>query len=145
MASASAVRRAPGGVTGRGGPGATAGAATVDAATADAATAGAAPRPATPAEPERAATVDGHSSVQGVAFFLAFLLIALFYVWTRTEVVKATYELGKIQRQIEDERSYSQKLRLEILTLKAPDRLAAVAVQRLDMQPPGEGQVVVVE
>lgn len=94
--------------------------------------------------PEEAAP-EARSGGHLMAFFLALLAVSLFYVWTRTEVVKATYELGSLQRQIEDERQYNQKLRLEILTLKAPDRLAAVAVQRLDMQPPGEGQVVVVE
>ena len=103
------------------------------------------PAVARPAPAAKRIAGEGRSISQVAAFFAAFLLVALFYVWTRTEVVKATYELGTFQRQIEAEREYAQKLRLEILTLKAPDRLASVAVQRLDMQPPGEGQVVVVE
>ena len=71
-------------------------------------------------------------------------LVSLFYVWTRMEVVKATYALSSIQRQLEDEHRYAQKLRLEVEALEAPDRVASVASQKLGMQAPGEGRVVVV-
>lgn len=82
---------------------------------------------------------------EAMAFAMALFLVSLFFVWTRTEVVKATYELGQLQGDLSKQIQTNDKLTLELLTLKAPDRLVSVAVQKLGMQPPGDGQVRVVK
>lgn len=102
------------------------------------------PRPAPPVATKPAPKRPGWL-LHGAVFFVAFIFVSLFYVWTRTEVLKATYHLGRLQHRIESQTLYNQKLRLEKEALESPDRLAAVAVQRLGMLPPGEGRVVVVK
>lgn len=78
-------------------------------------------------------------------FFACFMAVALFYVWSHVQVVKATYDLGALQKQLDAQIERNDKLHLEIRTLRAPNRLAGVAASQLGLAAPREGQVILVQ
>ena len=78
-------------------------------------------------------------------YFGCFMLVALFYVWSHVQVVKATYELGALQKQLDAQIERNDKLHLEIRTLRAPNRLAGVAASQLGLAAPREGQVILIQ
>jgi cell division protein FtsL len=78
----------------------------------------------------------------GIAL-LCLALVALLYVWLRLQVVNLGYALSattKLQQRLEQEQ---RELRLEHATLTSPERIEAMARQRLGLRPPEKGQVIV--
>ena len=76
---------------------------------------------------------------------LIFLLIGivLIHVWLRLQVVRLGYVLSttsKLQTRLEQE---NRELKLELAKMTSPDRLEALARQRLGLVTPEKGQVVV--
>ena len=74
---------------------------------------------------------------------LGFVGGLLLHVWLRLQVVHMGYALSsaaKLQSQLEQE---NRELKVELATLTSPDRLEAMARQRLGLAPPEKGQVIV--
>jgi cell division protein FtsL len=74
---------------------------------------------------------------------LGLVGVVLVHVWLRLQVVHMGYVLSttsKLQNRLEQE---SRELKVELATLTAPDRLEAMARQRLGLRPPEKGQVFV--
>lgn len=71
-------------------------------------------------------------------------LLALFYVWSRVQVIQLGYELNTLKRQNEDIGKQISNLELDIAKLKSPKRLEEVARKELGMQPPAAEQIVLV-
>jgi len=68
--------------------------------------------------------------------------LGIFHVWSRTRVLDAGYEFGRLEaenRRLLDERD---RLNLEVATLRSPGRLERYARERLGMAPPAPGTVV---
>lgn len=96
---------------------------------------------------ERAARGNRHQRrlrVITIAFLaLSLVGVALLHVWLRLQVVHMGYVLAttsKLQNQLEQE---NRELKVELATLTSPDRLEAMARQRLGLRPPEKGQVIV--
>ena len=80
--------------------------------------------------------------VVGVAAF-ALIGVVLIHVWLRLQVVQMGYvlsTLSKLQGRLEQE---NRELTVELATLTSPERLEALARNRLGLVPPAKGQVVV--
>lgn len=76
---------------------------------------------------------------------LALCLIGavLVHVWLRLQVVQLGYVLSttsKLRERLEQE---NRELKVELATLNSPDRLEALARQRLGLVPPEKGQVII--
>jgi cell division protein FtsL len=74
---------------------------------------------------------------------LCLASVALLYVWLRLQVVNLGYALSattKLQQRLEQEQ---RELKLELATLTSPERVEAMARQRLGLRPPEKGQVIV--
>jgi cell division protein FtsL len=74
---------------------------------------------------------------------LVLVGVTLLHVWLRLQVVHMGYVLAttsKLQNQLEQE---NRELKVELATLTSPDRLEAMARQRLGLRPPEKGQVIV--
>ena len=74
---------------------------------------------------------------------LCLASVALLYVWLRLQVLNQGYALStttKLQQRLEQEQ---RELKLELATLTSPERLEAMARQRLGLRPPERGQVIV--
>ena len=72
---------------------------------------------------------------------LVLAAVAVFHVWSRTQVVAAGYALGELQRDHVNLTSEHDRLRIEVETLRSPAALEKVARTRLGMAPPAPGAV----
>ena len=78
----------------------------------------------------------------GVASVLVITL--LFWAWQQFELLRHGYQLEELQRHRAAEEDAARHLRLEIETLRAPQRIEKLA-QRLGMIEPGPLDAVVLE
>ena len=81
--------------------------------------------------------------VLGVFLGLGLIVTVLVHVWLRLQVVRMGYVLSttsKLQTRLEQE---NRELKVELATLTSPDRLEALARQRLGLATPEKGQVIV--
>lgn len=73
---------------------------------------------------------------------LAFAVVGVFHVWSRTQVLASSYDLGRVESEHRRLLSERDRLRIEVATLRAPGRLERFARTRLGMAPPAPGAVV---
>ncbi|BCA55823.1 hypothetical protein W02_29630 [Nitrospira sp. KM1] len=75
---------------------------------------------------------------------LAGLCLVFVFVWERVEVVRLGYQIERLKIQkvlLERERDH---LQVKSSALTAPERIAKVAVDKLGLFPPQQGQVFMV-
>ena len=73
---------------------------------------------------------------------LALLTMIMLCVWSRLEVVRLGYEISKLQQAEIQLREESKKLRLEIASLGALQRIEHIAATKLGMIQPGDKDVI---
>ena len=79
----------------------------------------------------------------GVAGFL--VLVLLFSAWQHFELLRHGYRLEQMQKERAQEAEINRHLRLEIETLRSPERIERLATDRLHMVAPGPGESAVIE
>ena len=74
---------------------------------------------------------------------LVLMAVALFYVWSHIHMTELEYmvaaEMSMKEKLVEEQR----KLKVEIATLKSPQRLEAIAKEQLQMTYPTRDQVII--
>jgi cell division protein FtsL len=80
-----------------------------------------------------------------VAMVGLIVLVFLFSAWQRTELLRHGYQIEEMQRQRATEEELGRRLRLEIETLRAPDRIEALATGRLHLVAPSRDEAIVIE
>jgi cell division protein FtsL len=78
-----------------------------------------------------------------VAGFL--VLVLLFSAWQHFELLRHGYQLEELHRARVAEEEAGRQLRLEIDTLRAPQRIESLAIERLHLVAPSAGEAVVLE
>ena len=78
-----------------------------------------------------------------VAGFL--VLVRLVSAWQHFELLRHGYQIEELQRQRTAEEDIARRLRLEIDTLKAPQRIEALATQQLHLVTPTRDEAIVIE
>lgn len=78
-------------------------------------------------------------------WLIAVTMLALFYVWSRIQVVQYGYENATLTRQSDELSKQISSLEIEIAKLKSPARLEDVAKKELGMRPPSAEQTVIVK
>ncbi len=79
----------------------------------------------------------------GLAAFLVIVL--LFSAWQHFELLRHGYRVEQMQRERAAEEEAARHLRLEIDTLRAPQRIEALATRRLRLVAPSKDEAVVIE
>ena len=79
----------------------------------------------------------------GVAAFL--VLVLLFSAWQHFELLRHGYRLEEMQRERASEEAINRHLRLEIETLRSPERIERMATGRLRMVAPSADDAIVIE
>jgi cell division protein FtsL len=74
-----------------------------------------------------------------------FVAVVLFSGWQRVELLQHGYRVERMQEQRADEAEINRHLKLEIETLKSPQRIEMLATQRLHLVAPETGAAVVIE
>ena len=71
--------------------------------------------------------------------------VLLFSAWQHFELLRHGYRLEQMQRDRAAENDINRHLRLEMETLRAPQRIEKLATERLGMVAPSDGEAVVLE
>lgn len=79
----------------------------------------------------------------GIFSLLVFVL--LFSAWQHFELLRHGYRIEQVQRDRADEDDINRHLRLELETLRAPQRIEKIATEKLGMVRPGTSDTVVLE
>jgi cell division protein FtsL len=79
----------------------------------------------------------------GVAGFL--VLVLLVSAWQHFELLRHGYQVEELQRQRAAEEDTARRLRLEIDTLKSPQRIETLATQQLHLVAPNRDEAIVIE
>ena len=82
---------------------------------------------------------------QSIAIGCVLVLVGLFTAWQHFELIRRGYRLEEMQRQRAAQEDITRHLRLEIETLRAPQRVEKIATQQLGMVEPGPSEAVVIE
>ncbi|GAB4175347.1 MAG: hypothetical protein Tsb0017_13630 [Geothermobacteraceae bacterium] len=70
------------------------------------------------------------------------LVVALFFVWTRLQVVSLDYDIGRLEGDLRKLQAQSRQLKLEVASLSRPDRIEALARKQLKLEFPTPRQIV---
>ncbi len=82
---------------------------------------------------------------QSLAVGAALVIVLLFSAWQHFELLRHGYKLEQMQRDRATESDVNRHLRLEMETLRAPQRIEKLATERLGMVAPRDGEAVVLE
>jgi cell division protein FtsL len=76
---------------------------------------------------------------------LVLMAVALLYVWSHVNMTKLEYqvaeEIGIKERLLEEQK----KLKVEVATLKAPQRIEVIAQNKIQMSYPDRDQVILIK
>ena len=86
-----------------------------------------------------------HELWQSVGIGVVLVLVLLFSAWQHFELLRHGYRLEQMQQERAAEDDINRHLRLEIETLRAPQRIEALATERLGMVAPGADEATVLE
>jgi cell division protein FtsL len=76
---------------------------------------------------------------------VCLVLVALFSAWQHFELLRHGYRHDQLQQALGEEEEIGRHLRLEIETLRAPERIERLAMESLHLTEPGPGAVIVLE
>src|ERR687891_235006 len=82
---------------------------------------------------------------QSVGIGVVLVLVLMFSAWQHFELLRHGYRLEQMQRDRAAEEDINRHLRLEIETLRAPQRIEKLATDRLGMVAPGMDEAIVLE
>lgn len=102
-------------------------------------------RPASPLECQR---VGGCSARTGLLAVITLALIsgsALFFVWSRIQMVKEAYSISELTREIKGLTVEQERLKVEAAALRSPERIESIARTGLGMEFPRQAQIRSVE
>ena len=76
---------------------------------------------------------------------VVLVVVLLFSAWQHFELLRHGYKLEQMQRDRASENDINRHLRLEMETLRSPQRIEKLATERLGMISPGTAEAVVLE
>lgn len=82
---------------------------------------------------------------QSVGIGIVLVLVLMFSAWQHFELLRHGYRLEQMQRERAIEEEVNRHLRLEIETLRAPQRIEKLATERLGMVAPAADDAIVLE
>ncbi len=82
---------------------------------------------------------------QTLLIVVLFVAVVLFSGWQRIELLQHGYRAEQMQEQLSSEEEANRHLRLEIETLKSPQRIESLATTKLHLVTPETGAAVVIE
>ena len=82
---------------------------------------------------------------QSVVIGVLLVFVLMFSAWQHFELLRHGYKLEQMQRDRAAEAEINRHLQLEIETLRAPQRIEALATERLGMVAPTADEAIVLE
>ncbi|MFH1653297.1 MAG: cell division protein FtsL [Pseudomonadota bacterium] len=84
------------------------------------------------------------SLLNGLLILLIVVVFALTYVWTRIKVIQLSYDVTRLQGEINRFEQEELKFESEVARLKAPGRLDQIARSYFGMRPPAGDEMMFV-
>jgi cell division protein FtsL len=82
---------------------------------------------------------------KSVSIAALLVLVVLFSAWQHFELLRHGYQVEEMQRQKASEEETNRRLRLEIETLKSPQRIELLATRTLHLVSPSRDEAIVIE
>ena len=82
---------------------------------------------------------------RSVAVGVLFVGVLLFSGWQRVELLQHGYRVEQMQKERGDEGEINRHLRLEIETLRSPERIERMATRDLKLVAPATGTAIIIE
>jgi cell division protein FtsL len=82
---------------------------------------------------------------RSVAIGVLFVIVLLFSGWQRVELLQHGYRLEQMQKELGEQEAINRHLRLEIETLKSPQRIERLATGSLHLVAPDNDTAIVIE
>ncbi len=82
---------------------------------------------------------------KSVGVAAALVLMLLFWAGRHFEFIRHGYRLEELQKQMAVEEETARRLRLEIETLRSPQRIERIAIDKLHMVSPSREEAIVIE
>ena len=82
---------------------------------------------------------------RSVTLGVFLVAVLLFSAWQHFELLRHGYRLEQMQKERATQEEINRHLRLEIETLRSPERIERLATGRLRMVTPGPGDATVIE
>lgn len=79
------------------------------------------------------------------AIWALIVVMFLFAAWQHASVLQNGYQVERLLQQRAQEEAINRRLRLQVETLRAPQRIEAIATGELHMTPPTPSATMVVE
>ena len=80
-----------------------------------------------------------------IAIGVLLVAVLLFSGWQRVELIQHGYRLEQMQIERDQQEELNRHLRLEIETLKSPQRIEALATKRLHLVTPATGSATIIQ
>ena len=80
-----------------------------------------------------------------LSIFCLLVSVLLFSAWQHFELLRHGYRIEQVQRDRADEDDINRHLRLELETLRSPQRIEKLATERLGMIAPGPTDAIILE
>ncbi|OLB05421.1 MAG: hypothetical protein AUH21_00310 [Nitrospirae bacterium 13_2_20CM_62_7] len=75
---------------------------------------------------------------------VAVIALLLLFVWERVEIIRVGYQIERLKSKKITLQRERDELRVKVLTLTSPERIARAASEQLAMVSPRQGQVILV-
>ena len=82
---------------------------------------------------------------RSIAVGVLLVAVLLFSGWQRVELIQHGYRLEQMQIERGQQEELNRHLRLEIETLKAPQRIESLATKRLHLVAPATGSATIIQ
>jgi cell division protein FtsL len=82
---------------------------------------------------------------KSVALAAFLVVVLLFSAWQHFELLRHGYRVEQMQRERAAEEEASRQLRLEIDTLRSPQRIESLATRKLRLVAPSKDEAIVIE
>lgn len=92
---------------------------------------------------EDSSTRIGYSTWVFIAFVL--MTVALVYVWSHIHMTELEYQIARELSEQEQLSEKQKRLKIELATLKSPQRIESIAREKLQMTYPEREQVIVLK
>jgi cell division protein FtsL len=83
--------------------------------------------------------------IHSIGIGVVLVLVLMFGAWQHFELLRHGYQLEQMQQNRAAEEEIARHLRLEISTLRSPERIEKLATERLGMVAPNREEAVVLE
>ena len=82
---------------------------------------------------------------RSVAIGAVLVTVVVFSAWQRFQLIDHGYEMQRVRNERAAEEEVNRKLRLEIQSLRSPERIEKIATEELHLVAPKHDQAIVIE